>query len=124
MHMLNSSSPMFKEFGEIYFSTVNPGIIKAWKKHYKMTQLYAVPIGKIRLVLFDDRKDSKTSNKIEVVEMGEDNYCLVKIPPMIWYGFKGLSSVPALIANCTNIPHDPKEMQNLDVNSPLIPYKW
>ena len=24
--------------------------------------------------------------------VGEDNYCRITVPPMIWFGFKGLSS--------------------------------
>ena len=48
MHMLRADSPLFKRFGEIYFSMINPGTIKAWKRHQKMTQHIAVPVGKIR----------------------------------------------------------------------------
>ena len=30
MHMLSRDSDVFKSFGEIYFSTINPKFIKAW----------------------------------------------------------------------------------------------
>ena len=79
MHMLRADSPLFTKFGEIYFSIVNPGVVKAWKKHYKMTQYFAVPVGKIRLVIFDDRKESSTYKNVEVFEIGEEHYCLIKI---------------------------------------------
>src|SRR5580700_8468517 len=48
MHMLRADSPVFKEFGEIYFSVVEPGAIKAWHIHTRMTLNYAVPVGKIK----------------------------------------------------------------------------
>lgn len=124
LHMLRSDSPLFTNFGEIYFSVVNPGVIKAWKKHLKMTQHFAVPIGKIKLVLFDDRENSSTHGNVEEIEIGEDNYCLIKIPPLVWYGFKGISSLPALIANCTDLPHDPSEVENINVLDKKIPYDW
>jgi len=124
MHMLRSDSPLFTNFGEIYFSVVNFGAVKAWKKHLKMTQHLAVPIGKIRLMIYDDREESKTFKKVDVIEMGEDNYCLVKIPPMVWYGFKGISDVPALIANCTDLPNEPDEIERLDFDDKKIPYDW
>lgn len=124
MHMLRADSPLFTAFGEIYFSVVNPGAVKAWKRHLKMTQHYAVPVGKIKLVLFDGRKGSKSEGNIEVIETGEDNYCLIKIPPMIWYGFSGIAKQPSLIANCTDIPHAPEETEKLDANDNSIPYKW
>ena len=33
MHMLRSDDDLFKKFGEVYFSIVNPSVIKGWKKH-------------------------------------------------------------------------------------------
>ncbi len=124
MHMLRADSPFFIEFGEIYFSVVNSGAVKAWKRHLKMTQHFAVPVGKINLVLYDDRKDSASCGRVEVIEIGENNYCLVKIPPLVWYGFKGISTVPALIANVTDIPHNPDELERMDSFNDYIPYNW
>lgn len=124
MHMLRNDSPLFTDFGEIYFSIVNPGIVKAWKKHYKMTQNFAVPYGEIRIVFYDDRESSITKGEIEVIEIGEDNYSLVKIPPLIWYGFQGISSNPALIANCTDLPHDPDDVERIPSSDKTIPYSW
>ena len=124
MHMLRVDSPLYTKFGEIYFSSVNPQVVKAWKKHLKMTQAFAVPVGKIELVIYDDRQDSQTRGQTEVLEIGEDNYCLVKIPPGVWYGFKGISADPALIANCTDLPHDPEEVTRLEYPSKKIPFEW
>lgn len=124
MHMLKSTSPFYKGFGEIYFSAINNGAIKAWKLHHNITQHLAVPVGKIRMVIYDDRKDSSTHSNVKILEVGEDNYCLVKIPPLLWYGFQGLSNGPALIANCTDLPHDPKEQEGADKNDPRFPYRW
>ena len=124
MHMLRADSPGFTKFGEIYFSIVKPDVVKAWKRHLKMTQNLAVPAGKIRLVIYDDRENSPTAGKVGVFEIGEDDYRLVRIPPLLWYGFKGISSEPALIANCTDLPHDPNEVERIVPHDKKIPYKW
>jgi dTDP-4-dehydrorhamnose 3,5-epimerase len=124
MHMLRVDSPLFTRFGEVYFSVVNPGVVKAWKRHREMTQHLAVPMGKIRLVVFDDREGSPTRGNVEVLEIGEDNYRLVKIPPLLWYGFQGLSALPALIANCTDLPHSKEEVENREVTDRRIPFVW
>jgi dTDP-4-dehydrorhamnose 3,5-epimerase len=124
MRMIRKDSPVFNGFGELYFSTVNTGTVKAWKKHARMTQLFAVPVGSIRLVIFDDRAPSATNGQLWDIECGEDNYCLIKIPPLLWYGFKGLSASPSLIANCADIVHDPDEITRCPVDDPAIPYKW
>lgn len=124
MHMLRSDSPLFVNFGEIYFSVVNPGVIKAWKRHLMMTQHFAVPVGRIKLVIYDDREGLSSRSNIEVFEIGEDNYCLVRVPPLVWYGFQGLSSIPAVMANCTDIPHDPAEGERLESSDSRIPFRW
>ncbi|MFZ5801456.1 MAG: dTDP-4-dehydrorhamnose 3,5-epimerase family protein [Candidatus Omnitrophota bacterium] len=124
MHMLRSDSPHFEKFGEIYFSVVNPRVVKGWHLHKKMTLNYAVVSGMIKLVLYDARKNSPTKGEIMELFVGEDNYCLVKVPPGIWNGFKGMGTKPAIVANCATIPHDPKEISRLDPIKNDIPYHW
>ena len=124
LHMLRADSVLFNKFGEIYFSLVNPGVVKAWKKHKLSTQLFAVPVGEILLVLYDNRENSKTKEEIQIINIGESNYKLVRITPMVWYDFKGISKNAALIANCTDIPHDPLELERSDVNNENILYVW
>jgi dTDP-4-dehydrorhamnose 3,5-epimerase len=124
LHMLRCTDPHFQAFGEIYFSTVYPGVIKAWHVHREMTLNYAVPVGRIKLVLYDDRPDSPTRGAIEEHFLGPDNYALVTVPPMVWNGFKGMGIEVAVVANCATIPHDPDEISRLDPFDPSIPYDW
>ena len=124
MHMLRADEGLLKQFGEIYFSFVHPGFIKGWKKHEKQTQYFAVPVGNIKLVLYDTRVSSKTKGQFQEMELGRSNYRLVRIPPQIWYGFQALGNESALIVNCTDIPHDPAESINLDITDQSIPYNW
>jgi len=124
MHMLRRDDDWFNQFGEIYFSTVEMGAVKAWHIHKKMTLNYAVPIGKIKLVLYDDRKGSPSSGKIQEIYLSPDNYQLVIIPPGVWNGFKGLGYTSSLVANCASIPHDPNETSRLEPTNNLIPYNW
>ncbi len=124
MHMLRSDSEIFKQFGEVYFSYINPGFVKAWKKHSKQTQHFVVPIGDIKLVLFDGRQNSSTNGQVQEIEFGISNYQLVRIPPEIWYGFKAIGEQRALIVNCTDIPHEPEESVVKNINDKVIPYSW
>ena len=80
MHMLRSDDLHFEQFGEIYFSTVYPGVVKGWHLHTEMTLNYAVVFGMIKLVLYDDRKMSPTKGEVQVIFVGDANYVLVKIP--------------------------------------------
>lgn len=124
MHMLRADSPVFASFGEIYFSTVYPGVIKGWHIHRKMILNYAVPHGRIKMVLYDDREASATRGQLQEVFLGADNYCLVTVPPLVWNGFKGIGTETAIVANCASIGHDPEEIDRLDPFDPAIPYDW
>jgi len=124
MHMLRADSDGFTGFGEIYFSCVYPGAVKAWHLHKRMTLNYAVPHGNIKFVLYDDRENSPTRGELQEIFLGPDNYCLVTVPPRVWNGFKGIGLTMAIVANCASIPHDPAEIDRLDPFSPDIPYSW
>ena len=124
MHMLRCDDPHFEKFGEIYFSVVYSGVIKGWHLHKKMVLNYAVPVGMIKLVLYDERSNSSTKGKLMELFIGEDNYCLVQIPSGVWNGFKGIGATPALVANCATIPHDSGEIVRLNPLSDKIPYDW
>ena len=124
MHMLKSTDPHFERFGEIYFSMVYPGVVKGWHRHARMTINYAVVVGMIKLVLYDDRPHSPTHRQLQEIFVGEACYCLVKVPPRIWNGFKGIGTAPAIVANCATTPHDPSEMERLDPMASHIPYDW
>ncbi|WP_455423771.1 dTDP-4-dehydrorhamnose 3,5-epimerase family protein [Chloracidobacterium thermophilum] len=104
MHMLRADAPHFERFGEIYFSCVYPGAIKAWHIHKAMTLNYAVIVGRIKLVLYDDREHSPTRGELMELFIGDGNYALVTIPPRIWNGFKGIGTETAIVANCATLP--------------------
>ena len=124
MHMLRVDSTVFREFGEIYFATVHPGVIKGWHIHKRMVLNYAVPHGHIKFVLYDDRPESATRGQSQELFLGPDNYCLVTVPPMVWNGFKGIGTETAIVANCASIPHDPDEIERKSPFDPSIPYDW
>lgn len=124
MHMLRSDDPHFEKFGEIYFSAVYPGVIKGWHLHTEMTLNYAVVQGMVKLVLFDDREASPTRGEVQEIVLGRENYVLVKIPPRVWNGFKGIGVETAIVANCSTIPHRPDEIARMDPLGSHIPYDW
>jgi len=124
LHMLKSTDPHFVRFGEIYFSTVYRDIVKAWHRHREMTLNYACVFGRIKLVLYDDRKGSSTQGELMELFLGPDDYSLVCIPPELWNGFKGMSEPYSIVANCCTHPHDPARSTRLDIRDAQIPYDW
>jgi dTDP-4-dehydrorhamnose 3,5-epimerase len=125
LSMVRADWPHFEGFGEIYFSEVLPGAVKAWKRHRLMTQNITTPVGRVRLVIFDDRPGSATCGVFEEIVIGRpDHYSLIRIPPGIWYGFQGLAETTSLLANMTDIPHDPTEAETRSPTEQIVPYIW
>jgi dTDP-4-dehydrorhamnose 3,5-epimerase len=124
MHMLREDSPAFTRFGEIYFSCVHPGAIKAWHLHKRMTLNYAVIFGEIKCVLYDDRPESPTCGKVQEYFLSPENYNLLTVPPLVWNGFKAIGDRSAIVANCATLPHDPTEIERKPAFDPGIPYDW
>lgn len=124
MHIVKSSDDIYTQFGEVYCSTVYPGVVKGWHIHDKMTLNYVVLKGMIKFVLYDDRKDSPTFGQLQEVCLGDHHYVRVTVPPGVWNGFMGLGNEEALVVNFTDIPHDPTEIHRLDPHENHIPYSW
>jgi len=119
-HAMKVSDMGFSGFGEAYFSTVDSGVIKAWKRHREMTMNLIVPVGEIRIVVCDDRGSSK--EKYQDVILSRTNYCRLTIPPLVWVGFMGVSENMSILLNIASIPHDNEESDRKEINE--IEYDW
>jgi len=116
LHGIKCSDSGFVGFGEAYFSTVEAGAVKAWKRHLRMTLNFVVPIGKVLFVFLDE--DGMVKEEI----VGEDRYVRLTVPPGIWFGFKGLSQPYSMLMNVADIPHDSTEIERADLDE--INYNW
>ena len=124
MHMMRADSPVFKKFGEVYFSIAYPGVIKGWHEHTEQTQNYAVISGMIKLVLYDNRPESSTYKEIMELFVGDLNYCLITIPIGIINGYKCIGNSKCIVANCSDLPYQDGEMLRYDPHSDKIDYEW
>ena len=122
LHGIKSTEHGYAGFGEAYFSRVESGAIKGWKRHHSMVLNLIVPIGAIRFVIYDDRVGSLSMKKYQVVTLSErDNYCRLTIPPMVWLGFQGITNKNILL-NIANIEHSPDEIDRKDLEE--IEFNW
>lgn len=103
LKILKKSETAYIDFGEAYFSTIKPGLIKGWKLHKIMTCNLVVPYGEVEFVI---SKDFIEFNKYII---GKNNYGRLTIPPNYWFAFKGKSHHDSIILNITDIEHRPEE---------------
>ena len=114
LHAMKATDKSFNGFGEAYFSCLNQGAVKGWKKHTEMTLNLIAVFGKIKIVVFNQK------NYYEVI-LSKDNYHRLTVIPGLWVSFQGLSKHNILL-NLANIAHNPNESENVDLSS--FDYDW
>lgn len=126
MEILRVDDDLFSQFGQVYMTTAYPGVVKGWHYHKKQTDHFSVVKGMIKLVLYDSRENSPTKGEVNEFFLGEHNPLLVKIPPLVFHGFKCISQQEAI---CINVPTEPYNYQQpdefrADPHEGDIPYDW
>ena len=118
LHALKETDAGFDGFGEIYFSWVEQGAIKAWKYHKRMTLNLVVPMGEVSFVfhLTNQKNNFRTEN------IGEERYVRLTVPPGIWFGFQGRGSGQSLLMNLADMAHEPDEV--LRKKTSEFVYNW
>ena len=105
---------LFEKFGQIYVSCTYPGVVKAWHCHKHQVDHFACIAGMIKLVLVDTRDDSPTKGLVNEFFLGTQNPTLVKIPKLVYHGWKCISLEPSLVVNVPTEPYrydDPDEFR-------------
>lgn len=120
LHAMKQGDAGYAGFGEAYFSLVSAGVVKAWKRHTRMTMNVVVPVGQVRFVFRWVNEDGVDEFRVE--EIGVNRYERITVPPGIWFGFQGLHRLQSLVLNIASIPHDPNEVERLAQSD--INYVW
>lgn len=126
MEILRNDDHIFVKFGQVYLTTTYPGVVKAWHYHKKQDDFITCVKGMLKLVVFDGREGSPTKGEVSEFFIGEHNPLLVKVPAMVYHGWKCISEDEALVVN---VPTEPYNRENpdeyrLDPHVNDIPYKW
>jgi dTDP-4-dehydrorhamnose 3,5-epimerase len=118
-------SELFSKFGQAYVSATYPGVVKAWHYHRQQTDNFACLSGMIKLVLVDTREGSPTNGAVNEFFLGAENRTLVQIPPLVYHGWKCISTEMSMVLNLPTEPYhyaEPDEYR-LDPHGTL-PYDW
>ena len=118
-HAIKASDEGFAGFGEAYFTTVDHGAVKGWKRHRRMTMNLIVPSGAVEFVLGDDSAGggAPSFRSITLSPASDESYARLTVPPGLWMGFSGRGEGLNLVLNFASIPHDPEEAENRQLDS-------
>ena len=126
MEILRRDEEMFEKFGQVYLTTGYPGVVKAWHYHKGQTDHFCVVKGMMKVVLYDSRDGSPTKGEVNEFFLGEHRPILLKIPPLVYHGFKTVSPEEALLINIPTEAYrlaQPDEFR-VDPHENDIPYSW
>ena len=124
--ILRCDDPWFEKFGQVYFTTTYPGVVKAWHYHKKQTDNFYVIKGLVKIALYDNREHSPTRGMVNELYLGEHCAGLLRIPPGVMHGWTCASADEAYIINVVSEPYDyanPDEFRT-DPHDNDIPYDW
>jgi len=126
MEMFRSDWGEYERFGQMYMTACYQGVVKAWHYHKKQSDHFVCIKGMSKVVLYDSREGSPTFGQVNEFFMGERNYILLKIPPLVYHGFKGIGEGESWIINVPTELYDYKEPDEyrLPFDSNDIPYDW
>jgi dTDP-4-dehydrorhamnose 3,5-epimerase len=126
MEILRSDDSILEKFGQVYMTTVYPGVVKAWHYHKLQDDQFSVVKGMLKLAIYDGREGSPTKGEVNQFFMGESNPILVKIPKGVHHGFKGIGMEEAIVINVVTQPYNREQPDEyrLDPHDNDIPYDW
>jgi dTDP-4-dehydrorhamnose 3,5-epimerase len=124
--ILRADDPWFQKFGQVYFTTTFPGVVKAWHFHRKQTDHFYVVRGTVKVALYDARPDSPTAGTVHELYLGEHCPGLVRIPPGVQHGWMAIGQTEAYIINVVSEAYDPKNPDEFRTHphDNEIPYDW
>ncbi len=112
MHALKVTDESFSGFGEAYFTKINYGCIKGWKRHNRMTLNLVVVVGKVKFVVYDEINNCFE----EIILSPTDNYQRLTLKPGLWMSFQGMSKDTSIVLDIIPEPHDPSETDNKSIS--------
>ena len=120
---LKADDPFFAGFGQSYVTRTARGVVKAWHYHLRQTDIWYVATGKIKVGLFDARKESPTCGIANTMVMGGGANVTLAIPPGVFLGYATISEECTLI-NTTNVAYAPSDEYRVEWNDPRLPFDW
>ena len=106
----------YKNFKETYYSFINFGKKKGWKKHKEMTLNLTCPFGEVNFILSEDLED------FESITLNDKNLFRITIKPGIWLAFEGLNKPLSIVNNVADMIHNEDEIDRKKLNE--VKYFW
>lgn len=86
-----------------YISFTNPGVQRGPHEHVDQADLFCfIGPSTFNIRLWDNRRGSKTYNRMMSLDVGIDNPTAVIVPKGVVHGYKNIGEVDGMVVNCPN----------------------
>lgn len=103
--ILRCDDKKYEGFGQVYFTTTLPNVVKGWHFHKKQQDCICCVCGAIKLVV------AEVCNHVLMHKefiLSEHNLSRVVVPCGLWHGWRCISEKEAIIINVVDRAYDPK----------------
>ncbi|MHC5075585.1 MAG: dTDP-4-dehydrorhamnose 3,5-epimerase family protein [Planctomycetota bacterium] len=124
--IFRDDDPWYEKFGQVYFTTTYPDVVKAWHYHKTQTDYFYVVKGTVKIALYDQRDNSPTTGVVNELYLGEHCPGLLRIPAGVLHGWMCVSQSEAYIVNTPSevYCHENPDEFRVHPHNNDIPYEW
>ncbi|MHC4264965.1 MAG: dTDP-4-dehydrorhamnose 3,5-epimerase family protein [Planctomycetota bacterium] len=124
--IFRADDPWFEKFGQVYFTTTYPGVVKAWHYHEIQTDHFYVIKGTVKIALYDQRDNSPTKSVVNEIYLGEHCPGFLRIPAGILHGWMCVSQDQVIIINIPTEVYNYEQPDEFRIHphDNDIPYDW
>jgi dTDP-4-dehydrorhamnose 3,5-epimerase len=110
----------------VYRVSILPGVIKGWIEHHTYSDRSFFSWGNFKIVLYDNRPESKSFGRINELFVGSKKPTHVVIPPRVFHAIQNIGSKESWFINMPTKLYDFKnpDKYRLPINDPSIPYRF
>lgn len=102
--VIHGSDPFVTQFGQVYIVGDRiERVVRAYHKHNELHDWFSIVQGAAKFVLVDDRKDSPTFRKTDILVGTGRTPSLVVVPPGVFHGWMSLEPNTLL---CSTASHE------------------
>ncbi len=111
---------------QVFQSVLEPNGFSAWHAHAITTDRLFINFGRMKIVLYDSRKDSSTYGLINEFRFGTERPAMVIVPPAVWHGIENISSSVSMLINVVDhaYQYEGPDHFRLPHDTPEIPYQF
>jgi dTDP-4-dehydrorhamnose 3,5-epimerase len=123
--IIRVSDPFFGEgFGQWSHTKSYQGVVKAWHVHQRQVDWWYVVGGRVKVALYDTRRESPTYGQLQELLLGDDvEPTVLRVPPGVAHGYRVLSPEVHLFYITSRV-YDPADEGRLQHDDPEIGYDW